>query len=136
MDTGSEDWLDRELAGSSSFVDERLGKRLRKLVELMGNAIGSTVPLACQDWANTKAAYRFFSNDRVSEAEILAGHFHSTRDRFAATEGPILVLQDTTEFTFQREHSAPVGTKLKLVKRQMYGRAKLDLLRARLLPQT
>jgi len=109
MDTGSEDWLDRELAGSSSFVDERLGKRLRKLVELMGNAIGSTVPLACQDWANTKAAYRFFSNDRVSEAEILAGHFHSTRDRFAATEGPILVLQDTTEFTFQREHSAPVG---------------------------
>jgi hypothetical protein len=78
-------------------------------VELMGNAIGSTVPLACQDWANTKAAYRFFSNDRVSEAEILAGHFEATRDRFDATEGPILVLQDTTEFTFQRDHSAAVG---------------------------
>lgn len=108
MDAGTEDWLDRELTGSS-FVDERLSKRLRKLVELMGNAIGSTVPLACQDWANTKAAYRFFSNDRVSEEEILAGHFQSTRDRFAATEGPILVLQDTTEFTFQRERSAPVG---------------------------
>jgi hypothetical protein len=55
MGAGTQDWLDRELAGSS-FVDERLGKRLRKLVELMGNAIGSTVPLACQDWANTKAA--------------------------------------------------------------------------------
>jgi hypothetical protein len=108
MDAGTEDWFDRELAGSS-FADERLGKRLRKLVELMGNAIGSTVPLACQDWANTKAAYRFFSNDRVSEAEILAGHLQSTRDRFAATEGPILVLQDTTEFTFQRERAAPVG---------------------------
>ncbi len=108
MGAGTQDWLDRELAGSS-FVDERLGKRLRKLVELMGNAIGSTVPLACQDWANTKAAYRFFSNDRVSEAEILAGHFEATRDRFDATEGPILVLQDTTEFTFQREHSVAVG---------------------------
>ena len=108
MGAGTQDWLDRELAGSS-FVDERLGKRLRKLVELMGNAIGSTVPLACQDWANTKAAYRFFSNDRVSEAEILAGHFEATRDRFDATEGPILVLQDTTEFTFQREHPAAVG---------------------------
>jgi hypothetical protein len=47
--------------GCDSF--ERLGKRLCKLVELMGNAIGSTVPLACQDWANTKAAYRFFSNE-------------------------------------------------------------------------
>jgi hypothetical protein len=108
MDGVTQDWLDRELAGSS-FADERLGKRLRKLVELMGNAIGSTVPLACQDWANTKAAYRFFSNERVSEAEILAGHFEATRDRFATTEGPILVLQDTSEFTFQREHVAPVG---------------------------
>src|SRR5215472_2023963 len=72
MDGVTQDWLDQELAGSS-FADERLGKRLRKLVELMGNAIGSTVPLACQDWANTKAAYRFFSNERVSEAEILEG---------------------------------------------------------------
>lgn len=108
MNGGTQDWFDRELSGSS-FADERLGKRLRKLVELMGNALGSTVPLACQDWANTKAAYRFFSNDRVSEAEILAGHFEATRDRFAATEGPILVLQDTSEFTFQRERAAPVG---------------------------
>jgi hypothetical protein len=33
MGAGTQDWLDRELAGSS-FVDERLGKRLRKLVEL------------------------------------------------------------------------------------------------------
>jgi hypothetical protein len=94
MGAGTQDWLDRELAGSS-FVDERLGKRLRKLAELMGNAIGSTVLLACQDWANTKAAYRFFSNDRVSEAEILAGHFEATRDRFDAMEGPILGIPPT-----------------------------------------
>jgi hypothetical protein len=108
MDAIAEVWFDRELAGST-FADERLKKRLRDLVEMMGNAIGSTIPLACQDWANTKAAYRFFSNDRVSEAEILAGHFLATRDRFLATEGPILVLQDTTEFTFQRESSDAIG---------------------------
>ena len=65
----------------------------------MGSAMGDSIPLACQDWANTKAAYRFFANDRISEAEILAGHFQSTRARFAATDGPILVLQDTTEFS-------------------------------------
>ncbi|WP_244607792.1 IS4/Tn5 family transposase DNA-binding protein [Bradyrhizobium vignae] len=57
---------------------------------------GQSIPLVCQDWANTKAAYRFFSNDRVSEADILAGHFQSTRDRAAATEGLVLVLHDTT----------------------------------------
>jgi hypothetical protein len=101
-------WYDRELAGCS-LADERLTKRLRKLLEQMDGAVGASIPLACQDWANTKAAYRFFSNDRVSEAEILAGHFQSTRDRFAAAEGPVLVLQDTTEFTYRRERAEQIG---------------------------
>lgn len=35
--------------------------------------MGESLPVACQDWANTKAAWRFFANDRISEAEILAG---------------------------------------------------------------
>jgi hypothetical protein len=71
--------------------------------------MGQSIPLVCQDWANTKAAYRFFSNDRVSEADILAGHFQSTRDRVAATEGLVLVLHDTTEFSYQREKSEAIG---------------------------
>jgi len=71
--------------------------------------MGQSIPLVCQDWANTKAAYRFFSNDRVSEADILAGHFQSTRDRTAATGGLVLVLHDTTEFTYQRESSEAIG---------------------------
>jgi hypothetical protein len=90
-------------------VDARLGQRLRKLIERMGGAIGASLPLACQDWANTKAAYRFFSNDRISEEQILAGHFHATRDRFASAEGIVLVVQDTTEFTYQRERPEAVG---------------------------
>lgn len=108
MDEAAEPWFDRELAGCS-FADERLNKRLRRLLERMEGAVGASIPLACQDWANTKAAYRFFSNDRVSEEEILAGHFQATRSRFAATSGPILVLQDTTEFTFQRERPDGIG---------------------------
>lgn len=71
--------------------------------------MGQSIPLVCQDWANTKAAYRFFSNDRVSEADILAGHFQSTRDRAAATEDLVLVLHDTTEFSYQRERSEAIG---------------------------
>jgi len=44
-----------------------------------------------QDWAGTKAAYRFFSNDRVSEEEILRGHFDAaTRLRLA--RGPHMPL--------------------------------------------
>ena len=108
MDGGSDAWFDRELAGCS-FADERLSKRLRKLVAQIGSAMGQSIPLVCQDWANTKAAYRFLSNDRVSESDILAGHFQSTRDRTVATDGPVLVLHDTTEFTYQRESTNAIG---------------------------
>lgn len=104
----TEPWWESELAGCT-FADVRLGQRLGKLIEQMGGAIGASLPLACQDWASTKAAYRFFSNDRVGEEEILSGHFCSTRDRVAAAEGAILVLQDTTEFTYQRERPEAIG---------------------------
>ena len=101
-------WVDQELAGCE-FADVRLGKRFRTLVERLSDGVGDSIPMACQDWAGTKAAYRFFSNDRVSEGEILSGHFQATRDRFQATAGPVLVLHDTTEFSFQREDKQAIG---------------------------
>src|SRR4051794_39920563 len=101
-------WIDREIAGCR-FADERLGRRLRALLVRMAGAMGGSIPLACQDWANTKAAYRFFSNGRVSEGEILGGHFRSTRDRAAGVGGPLMVLHDTTEFSYRRRRPERVG---------------------------
>src|SRR4051794_23317789 len=101
-------WIDREIAGCR-FADERLGQRLRALLVRMAGAMGGSIPLACQDWANTKAAYRFFSNGRVSEGEILGGHFRSTRDRAAGVGGPLMVLHDTTEFSYRRRRPERVG---------------------------
>lgn len=79
-------WIDRELAGSR-FSDERLGKRLRSLVHRLSASIGNPLPLACGDWASTKAAYRFLSNDDVSEDQILAGHFAATAERIREVDG-------------------------------------------------
>lgn len=106
--TESQAWIDDELAGSR-FGDVRLGRRLRQLVTQMAGAIGGPIPFACQDWANTKAAYRFLSNADVSEGKILHGHFQSTASRVAAVDGPILVLQDTTEFSYERKKPEQVG---------------------------
>ena len=106
--SSTESLIDRE-AGGCEFRDVRLGDRFRKLLMQIGGAMGQSIPLVCQDWANTKAAYRFFSNDRVCEADILAGHFQSTRGRTVATDGLVLVLHDTTEFTYQREKSEAIG---------------------------
>lgn len=58
MDEEADAWFDRELAGCN-LADERPNKRLRKLVAQIGSAMGESIPLVCQDWANTKAAYRF-----------------------------------------------------------------------------
>src|SRR4051812_3316484 len=101
-------WIDREIAGCR-FADERLGRRLRALLAQMAGAMGESIPLACQDWAATKAAYRFFANDRVGEGEILGGHFRSTRDRAAGISGPVMVLHDTTEFSYRRRRPERVG---------------------------
>ena len=95
-------WISRELSGCK-LPDKRLGDRLEKLVGQFSERMGHSIPMACQDWASTKAAYRFFASERVNEALILEGHFKATRERVSATSGPVLVLHDTTEFTYRRE---------------------------------
>ena len=61
-------WIDSELEGSK-FKDERLGKRFLKIVKSLSEKFGESVPITCQDWANAKAAYRFFPNPNLSELE-------------------------------------------------------------------
>ena len=105
----SREWIDNEVVGCA-FEDVRHRKRFRQLLEQFSNRIDSTTPWASQDWANTKAAYRFFANERISEANIMAGHFASTRERFADTGKSLaLILHDTTEFSYKHEHAKPIG---------------------------
>jgi hypothetical protein len=61
----SEEWISNEVMGCK-FQDVRHGKRLRRLLDQLSGNVSATTPRACQDWANTKAAYRFFSNERVT----------------------------------------------------------------------
>ena len=101
-------WSQQEV-DVGSFKDARLGRRFCDLLRRLSDGMGGSIPFACQDWTNTKAAYRFFSNPRVEEGDILNGHFAATRGRYDASEGPILLLQDTTEFTYQRRDPHAVG---------------------------
>jgi hypothetical protein len=107
-DSVSNTWIDHEEDGCN-FKDVRLAKRFGKLLGMMSEGIGESVPYACQDWANTKAAYRFFSNDDVSEDQILAGHFQATGGRLAQANQKILMLHDTCEFSFQRDKDSKIG---------------------------
>lgn len=101
-------WLEKELSGCK-FSDKRLDNRFKVICKQLWNGIGEPIPFACQDWANTKAAYRFFSNNSVDETQVLNGHFESTKKRFSKEKNYILVLQDTTEFSYQRINADKIG---------------------------
>ncbi len=58
-------WLEHEVNGST-FKDHRLTKRFKLLLEKLWKGMGNSIPFACQDRAQTKAAYRFLSNTQVS----------------------------------------------------------------------
>ena len=109
-ETGQAGWQDAEVA-AASIPDKRLQRRLRRLLEQLSAAPGKPVPAACGDWAATKAAYRFFDNPRVTEHGVLSGHFAATAARSKASEGPILILQDTTEFIYSRGRLARLASR-------------------------
>ena len=67
-------WVQTETAGCD-LGDGRLNRCLGTMLEALGERPGKSLPTAFQDWSNTKAAYRFFSNGNVSEDRILEGHF-------------------------------------------------------------
>ena len=67
-------WVDEETA-ECDLGDARLNRRLGTMLEALGERPGKSLPTAFQDWANTKAAYRFFANEDISEDKILEGHF-------------------------------------------------------------
>src|SRR5690554_6266709 len=92
------DWVETETAGCD-LGEVRLNRRLEAMLGALGERPGKSLPTAFQDWSNTKAAYRFFSNGNVSEDKILEGHFAASALRIRATEGPILILQARNERT-------------------------------------
>lgn len=106
-------WIEREIE-NCHFADQRLKSRYGRILQSLSDKIGDTLPTACQDWAATKAAYRFFDNPRVHEGVVLAGHFAATRARAGVKKFPLLVLHDTTEISFKRAHPEKIGQTRKI----------------------
>ena len=67
-------WVETETAGCD-LGDGRLNRRLGTMLEALGERPGKSLPTAFQDWSNTKAAYRFFSDGNVSEDRNPGGPF-------------------------------------------------------------
>ncbi len=89
---------------SAEFGDERLTDRLMQVGNRLGRAPAESIPNACEDWASTKATYRFCDNERVDPDEILSAHKREQHSRVCDSE-ELLVVSDTTELVFPRHPS-------------------------------
>ena len=99
-------WARTELE-SVDFGDERLNKRGGKLLDLFFTHPQSSIPEAMGNWPDTKAAYRFFDNEKVTPEKILQPHLAATQLRFRG-HPIILAVQDTTTLNYT-PHPATTG---------------------------
>jgi len=91
-------WASLEF-GDANLGDSRLNDRLIKLADRLATSPESPINQACRDWGETKAAYRFFQNEKVSVKNILASHVSKTVDRSMKSD-TTLAIQDTSYFSY------------------------------------
>jgi hypothetical protein len=91
-------WAADELA-AVNLGDGRLNRRLVRMVEALSTQPGASVPQAMGNWAATKGAYRFWDQEDVTAAAILAPHQAQSVARVGDQER-VLVVQDTTDLDF------------------------------------
>lgn len=91
----------RDEVRGAALGDQRLTRRLGKVIESLGAKPNMSVPAATHGRAEMEAAYRFFDNDKVSPERILKPHIEATLERVAQTDVALLV-QDTTDLDLTR----------------------------------
>ena len=92
------DWVVEEMS-TVQLGDKRLHKRLLVILQRMFNSPVASLKAACRGWAETIATYRFFDNERITEAALLEPHQKATLQRVRAQKR-VLVIQDTTEIDY------------------------------------
>jgi len=93
-------WIEDELR-TVDLPDTRLNDRFRVLLDRLSDKPTLSIPAACNGWAETQAAYRFFDNERVDDQRLLKPHVDATLAR-VRQQPVVLIAQDTTELALTR----------------------------------
>jgi transposase-like protein/transposase Tn5 family protein len=88
------EWAQNEF-GFAQLGDRRRNRRLVNIAEHLAVRPGGTLPQAFDDWAEIKAAYRFFGQRGVTFERVLAPHLERTRQA-CRQPGEYLIIEDTT----------------------------------------
>lgn len=91
-------WAQNEFA-FADLGDPRRSRRLVNIAAQLAAHPGGTLPQAFADWAELKAAYRFFDNPSVNHQRVVQPHLERTR--LACREpGEYLIIEDTSDLDF------------------------------------
>ncbi|MFQ6061965.1 MAG: transposase [Methanosarcinales archaeon] len=90
-------WAEKEFI-TANLGDARLKKRLIAITNAFAGNPLAQITQATGNWANAKATYRFFDNQKVTFDNIILPHINSTKERLKEyrEEQVVLVVQDTS----------------------------------------
>lgn len=97
-------WAQNEFA-CAPLGDARRSQRLVNIATHLAASPGGTLPQAFPDWAELKAAYRFFGQRGVTFEHVLAPHLERTRQA-CRQPGEYLLIEDTTLLDYSRHGAA------------------------------
>jgi hypothetical protein len=103
---GEVSWAEVEF-GEAELNDPRRTARLVSLAQTVGKRPSASLPEACEDGAELKAAYRFFDTEEIKPSAMLASHVGATTTRLRS-EAVVLAVQDTTSLDYSG-HPATTG---------------------------
>jgi hypothetical protein len=98
MGQESNEWFCQEASGTA-FGDQRLSKRCSRLLAGLSQKSEESIPTTLDTWSETCAAYRFFSNKKVTADRILSPNKKATLERIKK-EKVALLIQDTSELNY------------------------------------
>lgn len=94
--------------------DKRLNRRAQAALSRLGKHPTQSIPCGSAEWADTKATYNFFKNEKVTGAKVLKPHQDRTWER-VASHPVVLAVQDTTFLDYTHAPSieglGSIGTK-------------------------
>src|ERR1700747_328806 len=94
------EWAQNEF-GFAELGDQRRNKRLVNIAENLAVSPGGTLPQAFPEWAELKAAYRFFDHPGVDFGKVLQPHLERTR-KACREPGEYLMIEDSSDLDFSR----------------------------------
>jgi Transposase DNA-binding/Transposase Tn5 dimerisation domain len=101
-----ESWAVTEFA-EAELGDARRTQRLIRVATVLAQQPMASLPEACGSPAELKATYRWFDNEAIAPAELLASHVSATYERVVRVPR-MLAVQDTTEVDWTA-HPATTG---------------------------